>query len=440
MTRLRIVVLAAALLLGGRGLAAQADDNAPRMIDRILAIVGGRAILASQIDERLVMMQAQGQPVPQDSAGLAAVRKQMLQDMIDEELLVLQAERDTAINVPEAEVQSQVDQTVNNVRSQFPSEAEFQAETRKAGFASVEEWRRYLAENQRRTILGQRLVERLQGIGTLRPIPPTEQQIKDLWDEQKDRLPPRPATASFRQMVISPKADSVSRAKALKLADSIATALRGGADFATLAAKYSDDTTTRAAGGELGWFRRGQMVPAFEMAAFSLKPGEISLPVETTYGFHVIRVDRAQPGEVLAHHILIAPDITPPQVAAGRRLADSVRALLGKGAGFDSLARRYHDPNEPKIAEGVPVDSLSAEYRSVLSADTTLGLKPMVAVGESTQRPKFLIIEVTGRTPAGPVRFEDVKTRIRDRLAADLALRHYIAQLRSKTYIDVRPQ
>src|SRR6185503_417143 len=153
MTRLRIAAVALAILLGGRGLAAQGD--APRMIDRILAIVGGRAILESQIDERIVMMQAQGQTVPQDSAGIAALKKQMLQEMIDEELLVQQAEHDTAINVPETEVQSQVDQTVNNVRGQFPSEAEFQAETRKAGFASVEEWRRYLAENQRRTILGQ---------------------------------------------------------------------------------------------------------------------------------------------------------------------------------------------------------------------------------------------------------------------------------------------
>jgi peptidyl-prolyl cis-trans isomerase SurA len=438
MTRLRIAAAALALLLGGRGLAAQTDDTSPRMIDRILAIVGGRAILASQIDERFVMMQAQGQVVPQDSAGQAAMRRQMLQEMIDEELLVQQAEHDTAITVPETEVQSAVDQTVNNVKSQFPSEAEFQAETRKAGFASVEEWRRYLAENQRRTILGQRLVERLQGMGTLRPIPPTDQQVKELWDEQKDRLPPRPATASFRQLVITPKADSAARATALKLADSIATALRGGADFAALAAKYSDDTTTRAAGGELGWFRRGMMVPAFENAAFAMKPGEISPPVETTYGFHVIRVDRAQPAEVLAHHILITPEITPARVAAGRRLADSLQKLMSKGAGFDSLARRYHDPNEPKIAEGIPVDSLSPEYRAVLSPDTSLGLKPLVAVGETTQQPKFVILEVLGRTPAGPVRFEDIKGRIRDRLAADLALRHYIAQLRSKTYIDVR--
>jgi peptidyl-prolyl cis-trans isomerase SurA len=416
-----------------------AQEHTPRtVVDRIVAIVGSRALLSSQIEERVVMMAAQGQTLPTDSAARAELYAKTLEDMIDEELMVQQAERDTSVNVSEQEVQAQVEQTVNNVRGGFSSEADFLREIQRAGFASAEEWRRYLAENQRRSVLGQRLIEQLKSAGKLRPIPPTEQQIKDVWEENKGTMGTRPAAASFRQLVITSKADSGARERAYKLADSLATALRAGADFATLAARFSDDTLTRAAGGELGWFRRGQMVPAFEAVAFSQRPGEISRPIETSYGFHVIRVDRAQPGEVLAHHILIAPAISRAQIDAAHRLADSLHALLVKGAAFDSLARLFHDPDEPKIAESVPVDSMPPEYRTVLKADTTTGLKPVIALGANTAKPKFVLLEVTTRFAEGPVTFEEIKVRIRQRLGDDLALRHYIAQLRKQAHIDVR--
>jgi peptidyl-prolyl cis-trans isomerase SurA len=390
------------------------------------------------VEERLVLMQAQGQQVPEDSAGRLVVQRRILEDMIDEELMVQQAERDTLVTVSEQEVQDQVEQTVRNVRNQFASESDFLAEIRRAGLASLVAGRRYVSDSPRRAALGQRLIEQLRARGRLRPIPPSDAQVQEFWNENKDNLPRRPASLSFRQLVIATQPDSAARARAFQLADSLAVALRGGADFATLAARFSNDTASRARGGELGWFRRGQMVPPFEMAAFSMRPGQISPPVETAYGFHVIRVDRAQPGEVLAHHILITPVITPVQVEAARKLADSVYAALARGAPFDSLARRFHDTNEPKIAETIPVDSLPPDYRRVLAADTALGLKRPTPFGEGSPRPKFVILDVTTRLPEGQVRFEDIKARIRERLGGDLALKHYLTQLRSQSHIDVR--
>lgn len=417
---------------------AQGGGGSARVVDRIVAVVGSRTILASQIDERMVLLEAQGQTLPTDSAARAQLGRQMLDEMIDEELLVQHAERDTAVKVTDQEVQDQVDRTVDNVRSQFGSDAEFQAEIRRAGFASLEEWRRYLLESQRRASLGQRLIEQLRGTGKLRPIPPSEEQLKEFWDANQATLPPRPASVSFRQLIVTPTADSAARLRALHLADSLARAIRNGADFATVASRFSDDSTTRASGGDLGWFRRGQMVPAFEAVAFNQRPGAISPPVETQYGFHIIRVDRAQPGEVQAHHVLIAPDISPVRVDAARRLADSLHGVLRTGANFDSLARRYHDPNEPKIAETVVLDSLPPDYRAAIGPDTTTGMRPVFVVGQGSPKPKFVILDVTDRIPAGPVRFEDVKARVRDRLGGDLALRHYLAQLRRQTYIDIR--
>ncbi|MGH7607656.1 MAG: peptidylprolyl isomerase, partial [Gemmatimonadales bacterium] len=221
-------------------------------------------------------------------------------------------------------------------------------------------------------------------------------------------------------------------------AESLVVALRGGADFASAARRFSDDSATRDKGGELGWFRRGVMVREFEDVAFRLRPGAISDIVVTSFGLHIITVDRAQPAEILARHILISPDISPAQVEIARRLADSVHALLARGASFDSLARRYADPEEPKLAEEAPLTQLPPEYQTLLAADTTLGLKPVVMTGAGTPRPKFVILDITARHGEGELSYEDVQARIRQSLGEQKAIRHYIDQLREQTYVDIR--
>jgi peptidyl-prolyl cis-trans isomerase SurA len=416
-----------------------AGGQQARPVDRIVAIVGTRPILASQIDERLVEMQAQGGQMPSDSAGRAALRRQILDGMIDEELIVQQAQRDTSVKVTEQEVLDQVEQTYQNVRKQFSSELEFQNQLRQARFGSAEEWRRWLADEQRRRIQQDRLFEVLRQHGKLKPIPPTDAQMREFWEERRSQQPKRPASVSFRQIVIKPQPDSTARARALQLAESLLVALRHGADFASVAKRFSADSGSREQGGELGWFRRGVMVKEFEDVAFRLRPGEISEVVETPFGFHIIQLERAQPAEILARHVLIEAEVSPAQVTLARRLADSVRAALAAGsASFDSLARRHADPNEPKLGEDASITQLPPAYQELLARDTTTGLKPVVTVGAGTPRPKFVVLEITRRNPEGDLTFEDVKLQIRSQLSQQLAVRQYIDQLRRSTYIDVR--
>jgi peptidyl-prolyl cis-trans isomerase SurA len=428
-------LLAAAGILAGAPLAAQQG----RVLDRIAAVVGGRAILLSQVEEQLVQMSAQGAELPADSAGRDRLRRDVLEQMIDDHLLVQQAERDTTIKVTEQEVQDAVEQTYQNVRRQFPSETDFQGQLQQAGFASAEEWRRYLADQQRRAIQRDRLIESLRGQGKLRPLPPSDSAMRAFWEANKGQLPRRPPTVSFRQIIVAPRADSASRLRAFVLADSLARAARSGADLADLARRFSSDSSTRESGGELGWFRRGVMVRNFELVAFRLRPGEISDPVETEFGFHVIKVERAQPAEVFARHILITPVVSPEQSGQARRLADSIHAALRAGASFDSLARRHHaDPVEPKLVENAPVANLPPEYQERLSSQTTPGLVPVFTVGEGTPRPRFVVLELLGRQSEGDMGFEELKPRIKERLGQDLALEHYLRQLRAQTYVSVR--
>src|SRR5256714_11134976 len=137
----------------GAPAAAQGRAATAHAVDRVVAVVGTKPILASQVEEQLVLAQSQGAKIPEDSAARDAARRQILSQMVDEELLVQQAERDTTIKVTDQEVQEAVEQTVQNVRKQFSSIPEFQAQLRAAGFVSEEEWRRGRGDPHRRVDL-----------------------------------------------------------------------------------------------------------------------------------------------------------------------------------------------------------------------------------------------------------------------------------------------
>src|SRR2546425_6861833 len=221
-----VVAVLAAVSPWGTPAAAQGRAATDRPVDRIVAVVGTKPILASQVEEQLVLAQSQGAKVPEDSAARNAARHQILSQMVEEELLVQQAERDTTIKVTDQEVLDAVEQPVQNVRKQFASIPEFQTQLRAAGFVSEEEWRRWLADQQRRSILQQRLIEELKQKGKLRPIPPSDAEMREFWEANRGQQPKRPAAISFRQIVIVPKPDSAASARGLQLAESLVVALR----------------------------------------------------------------------------------------------------------------------------------------------------------------------------------------------------------------------
>jgi len=97
----------------------------PQVVDRIVAVVGAAPILSSQLDEQLLMARSQGAQLPDDSVGMAAARHQILDQLVSEELLVQQAERDTSIRITEQEIEDQVQKTVDNVHRQFSTQSDF---------------------------------------------------------------------------------------------------------------------------------------------------------------------------------------------------------------------------------------------------------------------------------------------------------------------------
>ncbi|KYO65500.1 foldase protein PrsA [Thermovenabulum gondwanense] len=108
----------------------------------------------------------------------------------------------------------------------------------------------------------------------------TEEEMKSYFNEHKDEFAQKEQVRA-RHILVDDE----------KLANEISAKLKNGQDFAELAKQYSKDTASKESGGDLGFFSRGDMVKEFEDAAFSLKVGEISSPVKTQYGYHIIKVE-----------------------------------------------------------------------------------------------------------------------------------------------------
>ena len=432
-------LLAGLVFLAAAPAAAQGQSV---VVDRVVAVVGNKPLLASQVDEDLFARQAQGVKLPEgDSAAMHALRLEVLNDLIDQELLVQEALRDTAIKVTDQEVAARVEQQIKRVRAGFTSEVDYRNELKKAGFGSPEEYRRWLTDQQRRLALQEALKNALRDQEKLKPVAPTEQQMRDFYESRKASLGKRPATISFQQIVVAPKADSASKARAYALADSIAVALREGADFATAARRFSQDPGSREQGGDLGWLRRGPpLAPEFEKVAFQLKPGVISNPVESPFGFHIIQVKRAQPAEIDVRHILIMPSITAADAQAARDLADKVAMEARNGAPFDSLQRVYHDQAEEREANQVSLAQLPPAYQQGLATADSGTVVPVFALEAPNNRSKFVVVYVTSRVAEGEMAYEDVREAIRNLLSTQLAEARYVQQLRRSAHVEVREQ
>lgn len=418
---------------------ALAQDDDLMLVDRIIAVVGSSPITASRIDEEVNVIRQQGGEVPTDSAELAAFRLEVLDRIIEQELLVQAALRDTMVAVSEQELQGAVESGLQEIRNQFPSQLDYARELRRAGFDSPEDYRLWYTEQKRRELLQQALFRSLQDRGQLRPVTPTEAELRAYYDRLPQK-PKRQPSVSFRQIVVPTEADSAAWMAAGLKADSLWQRLRANKDlFPELARQYSDDPGSAQRGGELGFFRRGQMVREFEIVAFRMRPGQISPPVRSPFGYHIIQVQRVEPAEVQARHILISPKIADEDRARARRIAARVVGELREGKPFDSLQRVFHDPQEQTVIENFPIQQLPETYKPVFEEASPGQVIGPVELDQGPPRPpKYAAIVFEAERPEGELTFADLRDQIRDRLSREGAFERFIEELKKKTYIDIR--
>ncbi|MGH7476767.1 MAG: peptidylprolyl isomerase [Longimicrobiales bacterium] len=433
MTRLRIAVLLALGLAPGAATFAQAPDSLV-VVDRVAAVAGDSVVLHSEIEEEILRLRASGQPLPDDPAALEAVRRDLAEQKV-QELVLLQAAIADSVVVTEAQVQAAVERELARRRQAFDSEEAFRAALQTEGL-TPSTYRSILEQQFRRTLLIQQYLATVQ---RERPAPHvTEDEIRDYFESRRGQLQERPATITFRQVVVSPRASETARAAALAEARAILEELREGADFAELARRHSDEPGAAERGGDLGWFRRGEMVQQFEEVAFAMPVGAVSEPVETPFGIHIIKVEKVRGPERQARHILIRPATSPADQERARALAADVAERLRAGAPIDSLVELYGDPSEQARVGPYPVAQLPGPYAQALAGAQDGDVVGPVNLSEGEEVPKLAVVLVTALLPAGEYTLDDLRTQIREQLQQAKLVEEIIDDLQRRTYVDIR--
>ena len=406
-------------------------------IDRVAAIVGDQALLWSDVITAINQRRAQGLQLPPDSAGQAALAKSVLGELVDEEILVQKA-KEMKLEVTDADITAGVDRQIKQARSQFQSDEEYRAELRKAGLGTPDEYRKGLIEQYRRQNLQQKAFAELRK--QAKPVNVTDEEVTAAFERSRADLQKRPATVTFRQIIVAPHASAPAKAKAKARADSLLVEIRKGGDFEQIAKRESMDPGTKQLGGDLGWNRRGSgLVPEFEAMMFALRPGDVSPVIETAFGYHIIRVDRVQSAEVKARHILIAPVIDSSDVAAAKVEADTVAAQWRRGVPYDSLVKKHHDATEEKgVLQPFPRDSLPASYSAALTGAKAGDITNPFELTNPRGQPKYAVLQVVTATDAGEYNQSEIRDQIRAQLSEERSIRQLLDELRKQTYVSLR--
>jgi peptidyl-prolyl cis-trans isomerase SurA len=295
-------------------------------VEKVVAVVGDGPILHSEVEE---LLSESGFPITGDYLVDSRTPEYLdaLEQLVEEQLLV-HAAIDAGYYPTDAEIQVLVDEEMANLLDQFPT-----------GSDTAREYRDYLS-----VILGNRMAaqtllgSRVQVVLRDMPVNPETFLISNA-ELVEDIVMPK--HIGWIYMPVLPSGDDLDQAvdEMMQLRDRI---INGGS-FEELAIQWSDDGSA-VNGGALGVFGPGEMTPAFEDAAFSLESGEISLPVITPFGVHIIRIDRIHDdGTIEASHILRIVsvdqmDIDTAMVAANA-LHDSI--LSNTGVTFEQAAKLY---------------------------------------------------------------------------------------------------
>jgi peptidyl-prolyl cis-trans isomerase D len=229
----------------------------------------------------------------------------------------------------------------------------------------------------------------------------------------------RAAVAEVKLVEFSRIAGPADSAAALEEARQIYTELQAGADFAELARARSRDPGSAPQGGDLGWFGRGEMTPVFDSVAFELDVGEISEPVLSGYGYHIIRLDGREGERVRASHILITVRLagaTEDQLLGSVDRFERIALTAGLDAAIDSMGVEARTVTLAKGTDLVPGIGVFAPAHHWAFHDSTLigNLSPVYEMDQG-----WYFLELREISPEGYVPFADAEASVRRRLVLE---------------------
>jgi peptidyl-prolyl cis-trans isomerase SurA len=314
----------------------------PQSIDKIIAIVGDKAILLSEVESQAMQMEQQA--TVKDSN----LRCNVLEDIIIQKLLLNQAEKDSVV-VSDAQVDGELSKKIRYFVGQIGSIEKLEAYL---GKSIVQ-----IKDDFRERIRDQLVVQQMQGkiAGDVKVSPA---EVRAYFESiPTDSIPFIESEIQVAQILKKPPINQAERERVRKELQDIRQKIVDGRSFASMAAFYSEDVVSAAKGGELGFVGRGDLVPEFEAAAFALKGKDISDIIETMYGFHIIQLIERRGETINVRHILISPKASANDLEFARIKLDSISEVIRLGRmSFEDAALKFSDDADTKNNGGLLIN------------------------------------------------------------------------------------
>ena len=311
----------------------------PKMIDKVVGVVGDNIILLSDVEVQIQQAKAQGEVISD------RLRCTIFDQLLLEKFFLAQAQLDS-VYVSEDDVEAELDKRIRYfISTSFGSQQKLEEYY---GKSTAD-----LKDDFRKDIRNQMLAEKMQGkiYGNIKTTP---SDVRAFYDNiPKDSLPYFNAEIELSQIVIKPKASQEAKDYALYKANQLREEILKGGDFAIKAKLNSEDPGSKKEGGDLGFITRGEMVQEFEAGAFKLKEGEVSEVIETQFGYHVIQCLERKGERIHVRHILITAPITSIDEQSAIRMLDSVSKMINSGAmTFEEAVKEYSEDDQSKSNRG----------------------------------------------------------------------------------------
>jgi len=263
----------------GTTAAADPKKPVPETLPDVLARVNGESITKAEFQQQISQMEmAAGQQVPKEQRD--EIYRKALDQLINVRVLKLEANtRNLAADDKAVEEQMQ------KIRSQFPSEEEYTKALSARGMTP---------EKLRSIMVDESRINKMMEVESAGATAVTDAEIRDFFEKNPDKFKQPEGVRASHVLIRVQAGDEAAQKKALAAIQNVLRQARAGKDFGDLARKYSADSSAQR-GGDLGFFTKDRMVPEFSNVAFALKPGQISDIVQTSFGYHVIKVVERRP-------------------------------------------------------------------------------------------------------------------------------------------------
>ena len=309
-------------------------------IDGLAVIVGDKTILKSDINQALSMAIMRRRLNPEiDLEKIEKLKTEIIEAAINSKIVLAMAEKDS-VEVQDKEVDRTLEDQINNIITQAGSEEEAE----KALGQSLRTFRREYWYDVKDMLVAQKHQREL-----IRKISVNKKEVFSFYKKYKDSLPFFPTTVKLRHLLIKVQPSASQIDKTITLLKSFRQSLLDKEiTFEKLAAQHSQDPGSKNSGGSLGFVRRGNLVTEFESVAFILKPGEISLPIKTEFGYHIIETQEIRGDKIKVRHILMSPPLTNEDETTAYNSALSFKDSSKTLSSFVSTIKSYSMDSQTK--------------------------------------------------------------------------------------------